>query len=96
MTFHISLGREKWGITRQKIILAEITNMLDLTICTWKIVFNTYQDQTKQAHCEGASMPNYVTKQLVKYNHKPPKRYQAYPFELDPVKYGKKSQELNL
>ncbi len=40
-------------------------------------------------------MPNYVTKQLVKYDHKPPKCHQACPYKPNPVKYGKHSQELN-
>ncbi len=39
-------------------------------------------------------MPNYVTKQLIKYKHPKPKCHQACRFEPNPVHYGKKSDEI--
>ena len=39
------------------------------------------------------SMPNYVHKNLVKYNHKKPKRPQHCPYEPAPKHFGKKSNE---
>ena len=40
------------------------------------------------------SMPNYVSKQLIRYRHKAPKRPQNCPHEPPPRVYGKKSQEV--
>ncbi|KAL7528762.1 hypothetical protein ACHAXR_002615, partial [Thalassiosira sp. AJA248-18] len=40
------------------------------------------------------SMPGYVNKQLVKYKHPPPKRRQDCPYEPNPIKYGKQSDEV--
>ena len=35
------------------------------------------------------SMPNYVTKKLRKYGYKPSKRQQYFPYEPNPIRYGK-------
>ena len=40
------------------------------------------------------SMPNYVQKKLVEYQHMAPKRQQHCPFEPNPIRYGKKSDEI--
>lgn len=40
------------------------------------------------------SMPNYVAKQLVKYNHKAPRRRQHCPYEPNPIKYGQNSDRI--
>ena len=40
------------------------------------------------------SMPNYVSKQLIRYRHKAPKRPQNCPYDPPPRVYGKKSQEM--
>ena len=37
------------------------------------------------------SMPNYVHKKLVEYNHKTPKRAQHCPYAPPPVRYDKES-----
>ena len=37
-------------------------------------------------------MPNYVHKQLTKYNHSPPKKRQNCPYAPEPKKYGKSAQ----
>ena len=39
------------------------------------------------------SMPGYVTKQLTKYNHPPPKKPQHCPWEPSPHTFGEKSQD---
>ena len=39
------------------------------------------------------SMPGYVEKQLIKYNHPKPKKPQHCPREANPTKYGSKTQE---
>jgi hypothetical protein len=39
------------------------------------------------------SMPGYVEKQLIKYNHPKPKKPQNCPWEPNPTKYGSKTQE---
>jgi hypothetical protein len=39
-------------------------------------------------------MPKYVKKQLVRYEHVPPKKPQNCPFEPNPVHYGKKSDQI--
>jgi hypothetical protein len=39
------------------------------------------------------SMPGYVEKQLIKYNHPKPKKPQHSPWEPNPTKYGSKTQE---
>ena len=39
-------------------------------------------------------MPGYVEKQLTKYRHKAPKRKQYCPYEPNPIKYGKQSNEI--
>ena len=40
------------------------------------------------------SMPGCVEKQLTKYRHKAPKRKQYCPYEPNPIKYGKQSNEI--
>ena len=40
------------------------------------------------------SMPNYVHKTLIKYDHKAPKRHQSCPYEPEPIKYGRDSQKI--
>ena len=36
------------------------------------------------------SMPNYVHKKQVEYEHKPSKRVQNCPYQPNPIRYGKK------
>ena len=40
------------------------------------------------------SMPNYVAKQLARYNVLPPNRPQHCPYEPNPINYGKKSDDI--
>merc|ERR1712051_831310 len=40
------------------------------------------------------SMPNYVHKTLIKYDHKTPKRHQSCSYEPEPIKYGRDSQKI--
>ena len=40
------------------------------------------------------SMPGYVEKQLTKYRHKAPSKRQYCPYEPNPIKYGKQSNEI--
>ena len=42
------------------------------------------------------SMPNYIHKKLIEYEHKPPKRPQNCPYAPPPVRYGKDSQLVTL
>ena len=42
----------------------------------------------------GLSMPNYMQKQLVKYNWQAPKQPQHCPYKSNPIKYGTKSNEV--
>lgn len=39
------------------------------------------------------AMPNYVEKQLVRYEHVRPKRPQHCPYAPNPIKYGAKTQD---
>ena len=39
-------------------------------------------------------MPNYVAKKLTKYGYKPSKRQQYCPYEPNPIKYEKKSDNI--
>jgi len=39
------------------------------------------------------SMPGYVKKQLIKYNHPTPKSPQHFPWSPQPIQYGSKMQE---
>jgi hypothetical protein len=39
------------------------------------------------------SMPGYVNKQLIKYNHPPPKTPVNTPWEPYPITFGRKIQE---
>ena len=41
------------------------------------------------------AMPNYVQKQLIKYQHQKPKRPQHCPYQPNPIFYGKRSDEIN-
>ena len=40
------------------------------------------------------SMPNYVAKKLTKYGYKPSKRQQYCPYEPNPIRYGKNSDNI--
>ena len=40
------------------------------------------------------AMPNYVNKQLIKYQHPKPKRPQHCPYQPNPIHYGKRSDEI--
>ena len=40
------------------------------------------------------SMLKYVHKQLLRYAHRPPRRKQYCPFEPNPLRYGKQSDEI--
>jgi hypothetical protein len=40
------------------------------------------------------SMPNYVQKKLTEYNHPAPTRAQHCPYQPNPIKYGKNSDEI--
>ena len=39
-------------------------------------------------------MPNYVHKQLIRYNTDPPRRPQYSPFKKKPIHYGKRSDDI--
>jgi len=45
----------------------------------------------EQRHLD-ISMPKYVHKQLVRYEHKPPRRPQNCPYAPNPIQYGKNNQ----
>ena len=40
------------------------------------------------------SMPKYVHKQLLRYAHSPPRRKQYCPYEPNPIRYGKQSDDI--
>ena len=40
------------------------------------------------------SMPNYVAKKLTKYRYMPSKRQQYCPYEPNPIRYGKYSDNI--
>ena len=42
----------------------------------------------------GVSMPNYGKKKLIEYKHIAPKRAQYCPYQPDPIKYGKNSDQI--
>ena len=44
----------------------------------------------------GISMPNYIHKKLIEYEHEPSKRPQNCPYAPPPVQYGKDSQLVTL
>ena len=71
-----------------------------------KLYYNMEDDQKEDLYCgiildwnydEGyvdISMPNYVTKKLTEYGYKPSKRQQYCPYEPNPIKYGKNSDNI--